>query len=697
VTATARPQGWWPSALRPSAAAAGAVRIDATSLQPLADGSVVVRWSESRPHEQGRAAVCRAVVGPSGPDGADLAAARSTVADEGPPTLSARSVVNEYGGGAWWASGDRLFWVDGRTQRIATLEDGRERFITPAPPVSRGWRHAAGVVTPDGRALVCERETHPGAEPDRDLSEPANELAVVTLEGDRPHVVVSGADFCAEPVLSPDGAALAWLRWDHPDMPWDAAEVWAGAFGPGPDGPLTVSAPRRVAGGRAGGAAVGLDRPVAACLPRWSPDGRLWWCDDATDPWELKAAPHLGLPDEGAGDGAPAAVAVEGEVGEPRWVAGGARYGFTDDGRVVLAVARDGLDGVVVWDPASSTVVPLPGPSFTYVSHLSVLGSLVAVVGGAGALATSVWLVDLRSGEHVDLRGTEPFLDAGDISRPEPVTFPTADGEVAHGLLYRPRSSGSVGPEGARPPLVVRIHGGPTAAARAELSTSVQFWTTRGFAVLDVNYRGSTGYGRRFRDLLQGAWGVADVEDCVAGARWLAERGIVDGDRCVIRGGSAGGFTALEALCHHDDLPDAFAAACSLYGVTDLMSLVADTHKFESRYLDGLVGPLPEQARRYRDRSPLHHAERLRRPVLLLQGEDDPVVPPSQARVLRDALVANGVPHALVLFADEAHGFRRAATIVAALEAELSFYGQVLGFDPADDVTPVALAGGRPA
>jgi dipeptidyl aminopeptidase/acylaminoacyl peptidase len=687
MTATARPYGSWPSALLPSAAAAGAVRIDATSLQPLGGGSVAVRWSESRPDQQGRTAVCRVDVDATGRLG--------PVADEGPPTMSARSTVNEYGGGAWWARGDRLFWVDAPSQRIATLEAGPdgpvERFITGEPGVPRGWRHASGAVSGDGAWIFCEREVHPGAAPGRSLVEADNELVVVAVADGTAVTVVDGSDFCAEPVLSPDGSVLAWLRWDHPDMPWDAAEVWAGRVFTDTDGMPAVADPRRVAGGRVGGAAAGLDRAIAACLPRWAPDGRLWWCDDTDDSWQLRAAPASGLPSEGAGDATVAALAVAAEVGEPRWVAGGARYGFTDDGLVVLALTRDGLDSVQVWDPAAGTVEPLAGSAFTHVAHLSVLGPLVAVAGGAGDLDTSVWLVDLRTGAATDLRGVAPLLAAGDISVPRPVTFPTDGGEVAHGLLYLPRSSTAVGPDDERPPLVVRIHGGPTAAARAELSSSVQFWTTRGFAVVDVNYRGSTGYGRRFRDLLRGQWGVADVADCVAAARWLADQGIVDGACCVIRGGSAGGFTALEALCHHDDGPDAFAAACSLYGVTDLMSLVSDTHKFESRYLDGLVGPLPAAEARYRERSPLHHAERLRRPVLLLQGEDDPVVPPSQARVLADALRDNGVPHALVLYAHEAHGFRRAATIVAALGAELSFYGQVLGFTPADDVAPLVL------
>jgi dipeptidyl aminopeptidase/acylaminoacyl peptidase len=311
-----------------------------------------------------------------------------------------------------------------------------------------------------------------------------------------------------------------------------------------------------------------------------------------------------------------------------------------------------------------------------------------------------VWLLDPGPGTAVDLRSASGPLDDDDLSVPEPVTFPTSDGEVAHALFFPPRSSSSVAPAGELPPLVVRIHGGPTAAARAELSTSVQFWTSRGLAVVEVNYRGSTGFGRRYRDLLRGEWGVADVEDCLAAARHLARTGRVDPRRCVIRGGSAGGFTALAALCREGGDRDddggsgrTFAAACSLYGVTDLAAMAAETHKFESRYLDGLVGPLPGAEATYRERSPLAHVHRLQVPVLLLQGAIDPVVPLAQAEVLRDALRDNGVPHALVVFEGEAHGFRGVATIVRALGLELAFYGSVLGFEPADELPPVPLEG----
>ena len=710
-----RPFGSWPSPLSPELAAGGAVRVSSVGLARAADGSTILRWSEQRPDLQGRIVVCRSTV----PDGDDPAPA--SVID-GPSDMSARSGVNEYGGGSWWADGEQLFWTDARTGGIVAGGgvrggalggggvDGSASPVTAPPPTPRGWRHAAGVLTPvgadvDGRRwIICEREVHDGAEP-------VNEIAAVALGGPsgspepvEPVTLVADGDWAASPALSPDGTVLAWLRWDHPDMPWDAAELWAGRLvypdsdvgsGADPGGaahPVVADA-RRVAGGRAGAAARGVGHPIAACLPAWSPDGHLWWCDDAEDWWHLRRSGSSGLPDEGEGDTGPPVLEVPGEVGEPRWVSGGSRFGFTDDGRVVVALTHGGVDTVQVWDPGLGTVDALASPpgGFTSVEHLVVLGSVVAVAGGGGTFPTSAYSVDLRTDRVTDHRAADPLsrphLPAASISTPSAVTFPTADGDHAHALFYPPCSTNSVGPAGELPPLVVRIHGGPTAAARAELSPSVQFWTSRGVAVVEVNYRGSTGYGRRYRDLLRGRWGVADVADCIAAAQWLSEQGLVDGARCVIRGGSAGGFTALEATCRSE----VFAAACSLYGVTDLRALATDTHKFESRYLDGLVGPYPQEAERYRERSPLFHAELLDSPVLLLQGTEDPIVPPSQAEVLRDALRRGGIPHALILFDGEAHGFRSAATIVAALQAELAFYGQVLGFEPADDLPPLTL------
>lgn len=680
------PFGEWPSPLSRDAAAVGAVRFGGVWLSHDDDGPVV-RWTESRPAEGGRSALVRWSGGELG--------------DLGEPTTSARSLVNEYGGGAFWVHGDDVFWVDAPTQRIDRVADGPSarrsgattlKWVTRTPH-ARSWRYAAGRVVPGSEWMVVERERHPVTGSD----EPVNEIAAVpTRYGGDERTLVAAGDFVAAPAVSPDGRFLAWLRWDHPDLPWDAAELWAARL-EFVDGVPLVTDGRRVAGGHEGGVLLGLGRPVSVCLPEWAPDGRLWWCDDSLDWWQLRAAPGPGLPD--ACDSVEPVLAEPGEVGEPRWVSGGRRYGFTDDGRVVLTLTRDGMDRVLVLDPSTGDHEPLPGPELTHVEQLSVSGHHVALVAGAYDLPTSVRLVDLDAGTSEDLRATPLPLPAGAISVPEPVRAPAPRGEVVHGLLYMPRSEVAVGPEGERPPLIVRIHGGPTAAARAELSTSVQFWTTRGFAVVDVNYRGSTGYGRRYRDLLRGSWGVADVEDCRSMAASLAQEGRV-APGALIRGGSAGGFTTLAALCsdgatsERDGTEPVFAAGCSLYGVTDLAALAAETHKFESRYLDGLVGPLPGSEEVYAQRSPLRNADRIRVPVLLLQGALDPVVPLSQAEVLSEACTANGVPHALEVYPDEAHGFRSAGTIVAALGAELAFYGAVLGVTPADRLPPLALVSG---
>ena len=675
------PYGSWASPLSPRAAAEAGTRFGGLAIDASDDGGLW--WAESRPSEGRTALVAGALV--------DQVV---SVADVGPNWLRARTRVNEYGGGAFWLGADHVYWVDERSQCIVGLPRGPHAApghdveqVTPPAPEGAVRRFAAGVVTPDGRWIVCERERHEGTE----HTVVRNELVAVDVATGAEHLLVGdgtagSGDFVAAPRVSPDGRHLAWLRWDHPDMPWDAAELWAAELVDGGDA-VGLDGARRVAGGHSAGEARTLGRPVSVALPEWAPDGHLWWCDDTDDWWHLRRADRPGCPVEASGDTLePLVPGAREEVGEPRWVAGGSRYGFTGDGRVVYAASSDGIDSIRVLDPATGATAEWQGLRFSSIEHLVVAGNRVGVVGGAPDRPTSVWLLDLDSGAATDLRRPAAPLEPAWISRPEPITFPTGGGdEVAHALFYPPTSGDHVAPDGELPPLVVRIHGGPTASARSEFSTSVQFWTTRGFAVADVNYRGSTGYGRRYRDLLRGRWGDADVEDCIAVATHLAATGCVDPRRCVIRGGSSGGFTALAALCFQAErgAPGAFAAACSLYGVTDLAALATDTHKFESRYLDGLVGVLPDDAEVYRSRSPLFHAERLDRPVLLLQGAEDRVVPPSQAEVLVDALVHNGVPHAYVLFEGEGHGFHNADTVVRALETELAFYGAVLGFEPA--------------
>jgi dipeptidyl aminopeptidase/acylaminoacyl peptidase len=703
---TVRPYGTWPSPLAiedlvAGASAVGETRVDADD----------VWWTESRPSEGGRIELVRRRV-----DG--------TTADALGPPWSARTGVYEYGGGAWCVeSGVVVFasWDDQRLHRLVADDPAATATpLTPSPATPRGLRYGDVVALNHGW-VVAVREAHPGeADVPADASEPRHDLVAVPTDGSaatdptRIRVLVTGDDFVASPVPGP--ARLAWIRWSHPRMPWDGTELCVAGLGlDATGGPILRGEPVVVAGGP----------EESVVQPSWGPDGSLWLCSDRSGWWNL----HRVL-DPGADgpDGAAVPVApVEAEVGGPRWVGGMRWYAVPGDGRVLAAATADGLTGLVLVDPARpdapptpvavelggapvtavTQVVAGPGPTQAVVVAASPTAEPAPVLldlppaadapgsdagRGRRAIPAPSAPVDEPSGgdppaiRRRTLRAERPLPIGPDaISRPEPIVFPSADGRTARALLYRPTSATSEGPADERPPLVVMIHGGPTAAARPMLSLATQLWTTRGFAVVDVDHGGSTGYGRPFRRLLDGAWGVVDVEDCVAAARHLAAEGVVDGARVVLRGGSAGGLTTLAALC----TSDVFAAGTSLYGVTDLGALARDTHKFESRYLDGLVGPWPEAEGVYAERSPINLLDGLDTPVLVLQGEDDLVVPPSQAEAVVAAVAAKGLPHAYLLFPGEGHGFRQADTIVRALQAELAFYGQVLGFTPADDLPPL--------
>jgi dipeptidyl aminopeptidase/acylaminoacyl peptidase len=490
---------------------------------------------------------------------------------------------------------------------------------------------------------------------------------------------VTGHDFVSYPRLSPDGYRLAFTTWEHPRMPWDGTELWVADVSA-----AGLSTPRRVAGG-----------PTESIWqPGFSPEGVLHWVSDASGWWNLYR--------EGAAE---SLAPMSAEFGRAQWAFGGSTYAFLADGRIACTWQRDGVDHLGVLEGlglgshkigvdhigVSASQVRLrelatPWRSFGAVVGLG--GARLALVAASPVLAPAIATLDVDSGEaRVERRAHDVRLAPEDLSEPEPISFASAGGRTAHALYYAPRNARCAGPAEERPPLLVFSHGGPTGATSAALNLAIQFWTSRGIAVVEVNYGGSTGYGRAYRDLLRGAWGVVDVEDCIAAARALAERGAVDAARLAIRGGSAGGYTTLCALAFHD----VFAAGASYYGVADAEALARDTHNFESRYLDSLIGPWPEEAERYRARSPLHAADRIRCPLLLLQGLEDAVVPPQQSEVMVEALAKNGVPHAYLPFPGEQHGLRRAENIERAAHAELAFYGRVLGFAPAEALGPLEI------
>jgi dipeptidyl aminopeptidase/acylaminoacyl peptidase len=603
-------------------------------------------WSEGRPEEGGRMTVLHR-------------ASDGSVEEVLSAQHSARTAVHEYGGGAWWVNDGVLWFADWGTQRLHRLEPGGAPVaLTPEPEVPRGQRYADGDLHPDGTSLLCVQEQHHA-----DGTEATNTIVrLAAHEPSVPEVVVEGPDFVSDPRWSPDGKAFCWLEWDHPEMPWDATRLVVDR-----GGERTV-----VAGGEA---------RESIGQPEWGVDGSLWFFGDATGFWSL----YRWTPDRGR----EAVVDLGLDIGHPQWVFGQSSYAFLSDGRVVFACSDGGLERLAVREPDFGRVTTLDLPH-TMFDTLRAHGTRVVYIAASPTTEPHVVEVDLDSREVTMVAPPRELgLADGWYSEPQPISFPTARGHTAHALLYPPTNPEVGAPDDERPPLLVMIHGGPTAAARPMLQLSRQYWTSRGFAVVDVNYRGSTGYGRAYRDLLRGEWGVADVEDCAAVCEHLVASGDADPDRLCIRGGSAGGFTTLAALAFHE----VFAAGASHYGVADLGVLAAETHKFESRYLDGLVGPWPEARATYEARSPIFHTDRIDRPLAVFQGLDDPIVPPNQAEMIVAAVRAKGVPVAYLAFEGEQHGFRQSQNIRAALDGELSFYAQVLGFALPEDeaIAPIKV------
>ncbi len=636
------PYGSWPSPIQIDDLVGSNVHLS----DPWIDGDDVY-WIEGRPAEAGRSVLVRH-------------AADGTTADVTPPPFDVRTRVHEYGGGAFTVAGGTALFSHVRDDRLYRLDPGDDapQPITPEGP----YRYADLRFDQARRRFLAIREDHSGH------GEPRAAIVDVPLDGERaPRVLYEGPDFLAAPRLSPAGDRLAWLEWDHPDMPWDASRLRVAPVDE--DGSL----------GASDLAAGGMDESIAQ--PEWSPDGVLHFVSDRTGWWNLYR-----LAD---GPRLEPLAPLEAEFADPAWIFDRSSYGFLPDGSIVAVGRARGRDRLFHVAPGS-LIGELDSP-YTDIGTLRVgRGTVVADVGTPTDPPMVVALDPATlATAGVLRRSTSVSVDPAYISMPEAITFPTAGGRVAHALYYPPASPDAVAPDGELPPLVVRSHGGPTANATNALALPFQYLTSRGIAVVDVDYGGSTGYGRAYRQTLEGEWGVVDVDDCIGAARYLVDRGDVDGDRLAIEGGSAGGYTTLAALAFRD----VFAAGISLFGVGDLETLARDTHKFESRYTDRLVGPYPAMADRYRERSPIHFLDQIDCPVLILQGLDDKVVPPAQAEALAEALAARGVPHAYLPFEGEGHGFRGETAQRRTFEARLAFLGAVFGFSPADALPALELPG----
>jgi dipeptidyl aminopeptidase/acylaminoacyl peptidase len=636
-TLTPAPFGSWPSPVTADLIAGATIRLGQVALR---GGDVL--WSEGRPQEQGRNVLVQR-------------SADGTLRDLNPAPFNVRTRAHEYGGGAFVPLPDGVVFSHYDDQQLYRIDaTGVPRQLS----FEADQRYADAIVDVQRQRLIAVREDHRAGAVDAVAT-----LVAISLADGAVEVLAQGHDFFASPTLSPDGRQLAWLSWDHPNMPWDGSELWLADLEP--DG--TPAAPRRVAGGAS----------ESVFQPAWSPLGELHFVSDRSGWWNLYR--------ERGGSVEPLHP-MAAEFGVPQWAFGMSSYGFDARGRIVCSYQQGGLSHLALLAP-DGAFETLPGP-YCAIDGLRVGPDFAVFIGTSATEASALLRLDLNTRAFEVLRASSTAqLDAAYLARAEAIDFPTEGGQRAHAFYYAPMNRDRRGPDGERPPLMVVSHGGPTSATDAAFKWSLQFWTSRGFAVVDVNYGGSSGYGRAYRERLNGQWGVVDVDDSINAARFLIARGDVDPQRVLIRGASAGGYTTLCALTFRDF----FKAGASHYGIGDLEALVHDTHKFESRYLDRLIGPYPQQRSLYLARSPIHHTERLASPMILLQGAEDKAVPPAQAQTMFDAVAAKGLPVAYLLFEGEQHGFRRAATIKRALEAELYFYGKVFGFAPADAIEPVEI------
>ncbi len=652
------PHGSWHSPITSDLIVSSSIRLGAARL----DGADIY-WSELRPTEGGTQRLVR--YGPEDPLG--------SVTEITPPEMNVRSRVHEYGGGAYAVHQGTVYFSNFADQRLYCQKAGEDPVaLTPPVTPAAGLRYADMVVDASRDRLICVVEDH------RQSGEAINAIAAIPLAipsaspqsgpstGSLPEILVSGNDFYASPRISPDGKELAWVTWNHPQMPWDGTELWLADINE--DGSL--SRPRRLVG----------NEKESVCQPKWSPAGTLHFISDATGWWNLY---------RWEGERGEPLFPMEAEFAGPQWSFGQSSYGFIDNSHILCTYQYQGETKLAELDTLARSMDELDMP-YSGIGSLQVGRGFAVFMAASKDKPSALVRLNLETGQTVEIRKSSSLeIDPGYLSEPTVISFPTTGGFNAYGIYYRPQNKDFEAEITERPPLLVKTHGGPTAAASSALNLSIQYWTSRGFAVLDVNYGGSSGYGRAYRNRLQKRWGIVDIDDAVNGALYLVEQGKADRDRLAIDGGSAGGYTTLAALTFRD----VFKAGASYYGVSDMTSLAAETHKFESRYLDSLVGPYPAEKAVYEARSPINAVDQLSCPIIFFQGSEDRIVPPNQAETMVNALKEKGIPVAYLLFEGEQHGFRKAENIKRSLDAELSFYAQIFGFELADEIEPVEIVG----
>jgi dipeptidyl aminopeptidase/acylaminoacyl peptidase len=635
----AAPYGSWKSPITSELAA-----LPKYLLSEVAVSAGQIYWRELRPEEQGRSTIMKQT-------------ADRRIMEITPPPFNSRTTVHEYGGGSFAVADDTVCFSNFSDQRVYKLKPGMEpQPITPKV----NMRYADGVIDRHRGRMICVREDH--TQSDQNAT---NIITSLNLnEEDSGKVLVSGNDFYSSPRLSPDGSRLAWITWNHPNMPWDGTELWVADLDT--DGSLRRS--QLVAGG--------FDESIVQ--PEWSPDGILHFVSDRTGWWNLY---------RWRGSQVEPLHEMRAEFGRPHWIFGRCTYAWASAELIICSYTTKGTWNLAELDTASLEFKPVENP-YSDIWHLRAEAGRAAFVAGSPTTPEEIVEYDVAARQfNIVYSSRSTTIDHEFVSAPQAIEFPTTNDLKAHAFFYAPRNRDFKAPQGERPPLIVISHGGPTSATDSTLRPTVQFWTTRGFAVVDVNYGGSTGYGREYRQRLYAQWGVVDVDDCVNAAKYLVKAGLVDVQRLAIQGGSAGGYTTLCALAFRD----VFKAGASYYGVTDLEALDKETHKFESRYNVKLIGPYPERRDLYWERSPIHFTDRISCPMIIFQGLQDKIVTPSQAELMVQALRAKRLPYAYLLFEDEGHVFKRKENIKRALEAELYFYSKIFGFEPADHMEPVKI------
>lgn len=653
MTTKSSSYGSWKSPITADLIVAGTIGLGQIALE-----GDDVYWIEGRPSEAGRSVIVHRT-------------ADGQISDVTPLPFNVRTRVHEYGGGAFVVK-DGIYFANFADQRLYKTVGAVPSLPEFQPLTAEGHRRYADMVIDSKRdRLICICEDHSD-----NSREPVNTIVSINLkDGADIQTLASGSDFYASPRLSPDGSTLAYLSWNHPNMPWDGTQLWLAQFNQ--DGTLT----------RAECVAGGVEESIFQ--PEWSPDGVLYFVSDRSGWWNLyrwlpPAISYL----KGSVGGIEPLYPMEAEFGLPHWVFGMSTYGFESANRIICTYSQNGLWYLASLDLETKQLELIETP-YTDISSLQVANNRAVFLAGSAIEPTAIVQMDLATKQMEVLRRSSQLqIDTGYLSRPQSIAFPTENNLIAYAFYYPPQNQDYTAPTGEKPPLLVKSHGGPTASASSTFNLKIQYWTSRGFAFLDVNYGGSTGYGREYRQRLNQNWGIVDVDDCANGAKYLAEAGLVDSERLAIAGGSAGGYTTLCALTFRD----VFKAGASHYGVSDLEALATDTHKFESRYLDGLIGAYPERKDIYEKRSPIHFTDQLSCPVIFFQGLEDKIVPPNQAEMMVEALKAKGLPVAYVAFAGEQHGFRQAENIKRALDGEFYFYSRVFGFELSDAVEPVEIS-----